>query len=731
MNIKKITRFISLAALFLIPVFPLIVANQFFFPFITGKAFYFRVLVEIAFASWAIAALMDARYRPRLNALTVGVTVLALVTLAADLLGVNPIRSIWSNFERMEGWMVIVHLWMFFIASSSLFGSGETGLRLWHRWMNVSIAAAILVGCYGFAQLFGWAAIHQGSTRIDASLGNAAYMAVYMLLNAGMAAYLLFVARARGSSSVRQWLYGVLALIFSFLLFQTATRGTIIGLLGGIMLALFLYAAFGRNEPRKSRRISGGILIAIVLLGAAFWLNRNQPFIQRNDVLQRIASISWSDAQGQARNYIWPMALTGFAERPVLGWGQENFNYIFNANYNPKMWTQEQWFDRAHSVYLDWLTASGAVGLLAYLALYVLALLAIWKSGLTFAEKCVLVGLGAGYAVHNIFVFDNLASYALFFALLGFASSLRRGDPEPVLGGAREVGTEVIEYVAAPVVIIALALGIYLLNVRPIKANTSLIVALQSCAGASSGHAPDPALFDAVLSLNTYVADQETREQILQCANTVITAQQLPAQTKQDFFMLASDAIASQIAAAPKDARMYVLGGSFLTSIGQVAQAEPLLEKAHALSPGKQMIDLELATAYINDGKIDQALALLEEAYAADPTYPEAKTSYAAGLVLAGQESRAHQLFGDDPGLFETARMAQIFASAKQYVKAVLILQKLVAAAPSDTSLTVQLAQVQYQAGMIAQAVQTLLALEKYHPELKAQVEATIKQIQK
>src|ERR1035437_9941234 len=130
MPIKSITRFISLAALFLVPVFPLIVANSFFFPFITGKAFYFRLLIEIAFASWVILAFLDAKYRPKLNGLTIGITIFALVTLVADLVGVSPLRSLWSNFERMEGWITVIHLWMFFMVASNVFGTEEEGRQM-------------------------------------------------------------------------------------------------------------------------------------------------------------------------------------------------------------------------------------------------------------------------------------------------------------------------------------------------------------------------------------------------------------------------------------------------------------------------------------------------------------------------------------------------------------------------------------------------------------------------
>ena len=41
-------RYVVLGALFLIPFIPLYVANSLFFPFITGKGFAFRILVEVA-----------------------------------------------------------------------------------------------------------------------------------------------------------------------------------------------------------------------------------------------------------------------------------------------------------------------------------------------------------------------------------------------------------------------------------------------------------------------------------------------------------------------------------------------------------------------------------------------------------------------------------------------------------------------------------------------------------
>jgi O-antigen ligase len=594
MPLKKIIRAITVTAVFLLPLFPLIVANSFFFPFITGKAFFFRILVEIAFAGWIMLCFMDAKYRPKWTALTVGVTVFALVALVADLLGVNPLRSIWSNFERMEGWVTIAHLWGLFLVVSNVFGSYvEEGKKMWHRWFATNLGVATIVSVYGLLQIANVVAIHQGSVRVDASLGNSAYMGVYMLFSVGLAVFMFLSSQNRWSYKISGrdvnlmlywafvilsiivlaifsnskditgfstslstyistnplWFiigllvtgisiaypYRVLPLLFTYIIFQTQTRGTILGLIGGILLALFLYAILGKKESKTSRYISGGVIVAIIFVGIFFWSNRESGFVQSSPVLNRLATISISDVKTQARGYIWPMAISGAMERPILGWGQENFNYIFNANYHPAMYAQEQWFDRAHSVFLDWLVATGVIGFVAYLSLYVLLLMKIWKSGLTVAEKSALTGLVVGYAIHNVFVFDNIASYIMFFAILAFADSQssvhHKHDHKPThIFGSGSVSKDAVEYVVAPIVIVCFVLVVYFVQYRVMNANSRLIDALVACSG---GGTPDAGLYQRALAVGAYTANQEIREQLLSCGVRVISAPQAPNIMKQ------------------------------------------------------------------------------------------------------------------------------------------------------------------------------------------------------
>ncbi|MCX6719384.1 MAG: tetratricopeptide repeat protein, partial [Candidatus Taylorbacteria bacterium] len=232
-----------------------------------------------------------------------------------------------------------------------------------------------------------------------------------------------------------------------------------------------------------------------------------------------------------------------------------------------------------------------------------------------------------------------------------------------------------------------------------------------------------------VFALNVYTANQEAREQLLSCASSIIGNQQTPGPTKQAFFQESMKALQDQIAATPKDARIYVLAGSFLNNLQQFELARPILEKAHALTPEKQTVDFELATNYLNTGSTTEAVALLKKAYEGDPTYAQARTSYGIGLMIIGKEAEARQMFNNDPAIFETAQAASLFASLKEYDKAIAVYQKLIVATPSDYNLKLGLARVQFTAGMKSQAIETMRTIEKTNPELKEQVEAAIKTI--
>ncbi len=734
MIIHKTLRNTTLALLFLIPFIPLYVDNGLFFPFITGKAFAFRFIVEIAFALWLLLLLRDKKYAPKFSAISLIATLFVIAIFVADVAGVNPLRSLWSNFERMEGWVVLIHLWAYFIVATSMFGSSKDNAENKHSWQiffNITLVAASIVGIYGFFQIFGWAAIHQGSSRIDASLGNAAYMAVYMLIHTFIAFFMSIDASKKNKKGLF-WTYIILGIIFAYLLFETATRGTILGLAGGIMLASGIYAVFGKGESKKMRWVSGGIIAIIILAGVALVSAKETSFVKNNQTLNRLATISWKESQGQARGYIWPMAVKGAFESPktaIIGSGQENFNYIFNAKYDPKMWSQEQWFDRAHSVFLDWLVAGGLVGLLLYLSLFIFAIIFIWKSNaVTFKKKSVLTGLVVAYGIHNIFVFDNLISYISFFTILAFIHNLYANTPIKWLQKSdtqTENAIVVRDYIFLPVIVILFLVTMYFINVRPIQANHRLISAMISCSG---GTTPSAQLYGNALKLNQTVSNQEIREQLLACGANVLLGGYSET-VKVDFYNLAKKEIETQIATTPNDARSYVLGGGFYNNIGDWNTGRPLLEKAHELSPTKQTISFELATNYLNSGKEKEGAILLENAYNDAPENKTARIAYVASLILTGQESKAQEIMKNNPDIKYDDRILGVYVRLKQYQKVIDGYKILIEKEPTNIAFYGNLAAAYVENGQLSLAISLLESMKTKFPQVKDQIEQAIKDV--
>lgn len=673
--------------------------------------------------------LRDKKFVPKFSWITIAVSSFAVIALIADIFGVNPLRSIWSNFERMEGWMAIIHAWAYFMVIGAVF----IEKKLWQRFFNISLIAAACVSLYGFIQLGGGAMIHQGSTRIDASLGNAIYLAVYMLFHTFIALYLLAIAWGKKHYGMVT-LYGILALIFVFMIFETATRGTLIGLVGGGLVTLLVLTIFDKTH-KTLRVVSGSLIGLVIILGVLFYTNKDAGFIQKNETLRRMASISWQDTKTQARGFIWPMAINEVFDSPktaIIGLGQENFNYIFNENYNPKMWNQEQWFDRVHNIYLDWLVAGGLLGLISYLALFVFSLISVWKADISIKERAVLLGLLVAYGIHNFFVFDNLVSYVFFFSILAFAHFLSGGASlqwiEKRIHLHKENFVIVRDYLVFPLMIIVFFVTLYFINVRPVQANLRLVESLRACVPQNS-IAKITESYKKALALDQSMSNQEIREQLIHCGETVANGQYSGAD-KQQFLDYILAEVENQISETPNDARIYTLAGGFFNVIGNRIQAERLLTKAHELSPRKQSISLQLASMYVNASELDKALELFKQAYEGDPTYENAKTAYLSTLVISGKEEEAKKIFGNDPALYENVQIAQLYVSFKNYPKAIALLKKLLVQNPKNLEAGIRLAQTQYMAGLKYDAIATLRQVAVNNPELKAEIDLAIKDIE-
>lgn len=808
-NRNKFLRGVMYACLAIIPFLAFYVAgfgfgvewNSLLFPYITGKNFAFRILVEIAAAAWIMLMILDKNFRPKKSALLWIYSAFVFVLLLADIFSVDPLRSFFSNFERMEGFISHAHLFLYFLMLITLFKDKAS----WAKYKFILFLSNIPVLLLSLLQLLGLPnfapmkylpalrdaigskfAPSQGGVQLDASLGNSTYLAIYAVFFIFLFV-LAYIENKKEKNANNNWVYLLMALLNLVVLFYTQTRGAQVGFAAGVFVSALIILIGSRKfkDLKNKRRVSLAIVVLVVLGYVGLVAFGNASFIQNSSTLSRLSKISTfanpttlvstfsklkaelynpsstyeslmsisGDGTFTSRLLNIKMSLEGFKERPILGWGQDNYYHVFSKYNDARMYAQEPWFDRSHNVFMDWLIAAGALGLIAYLALYVGAIWMMWfskggkahKSSFDFIEKSLLTGLLIAYFIHNIFVFDNLISYLLFFIVLAFIAS-KYSVRKEVKGAEKlsnsEAKSKMILF--GPVVLLALLAGLYLVNIKYIEANRNIIRGLSP--KAIAGEDPVTTLGRSLISFKKAaaaggIAQMESREQLTQTAlglyNEISTAQ-IP-QTEEylpvyrlvsDFISTAKDSYEELLDKKP-DPRSTSIFAAFLGAIGDNGLALKYGEMAHDMAPMKQSITITYIKELLTAGKYEEANNLAKEMYDSDRGYVNAKSVYALTNLYAGNFDLGEEMLMNLDGTMNVDQsLYEAYKAANETNRLISILKKNLEVNPDDINSAVLLSGVYVDLGNKAAAITVLRNLAKAQPELATQIEEYIKTIQ-
>lgn len=629
--LETILRRIVIVGAFLTLLIPFVVTESSFFPFVVGKAVVFRTLVGVMLGAWASLAFINPAYRPRWSPVMLSAVIFLVIVGIADALGLNPLRSFWSNFERMEGFVTIFSVISYLFVVASVMRSE----RLWMRFLNASIVASVVSSFIAFSDV---ASTLQGRLiRVDATLGNPTYLAVYLLINIFVAGLLAYRARATKALVATY----VLAIIIQLAaLYYTGTRGAFLGLFVGVGLAALVMLIRGGEYPR-TRRIAGAIIALVIITVGGFFMMRHTSFVQDNPTLARVANISFADNTVKSRITLWTsIGWNAFLERPILGWGQDNFIVAFGKYYDPLMYGQEPWFDRAHNVFVDWFVAAGVVGVIAYLGLFGASLWVLWKGGLTFPEKAILTGLLGAYVCNNIFVFDNLTSYMYFALFLAYvhvrASSSDDDTPKRAESSERDV------FVVLGFGIVAVAL-IWFSAIRPMARSMTLIDALRIDYN-SHDQVGALAFYEKALAYGNITGLEETREQLSQTALRALDNPQIDDAGRNAVVGRALTELVDSATAEPNNTRRLYFLAHTLKSANRPDDARVVFDQALALNPTRQNFLYEVAQIYLAEGDFQKAIDTFKTAYDAQTENDTAFQYYAGALMLSGKTREAEDL---------------------------------------------------------------------------------------
>ena len=150
-NARSVAKFF----IYLAPLSILIVASDMFFPFIVGKAIFFRVVVTLATLSFAAHLLFwsteeekrDAKEIAK-NPVFLSISVFTLVFLVASAFAVNPQVAFWSNFERGEGGLQMIYYALFFMLLAFLLKTKKE----WTSYLLYIVPIGAMVSLYAIGQ---------------------------------------------------------------------------------------------------------------------------------------------------------------------------------------------------------------------------------------------------------------------------------------------------------------------------------------------------------------------------------------------------------------------------------------------------------------------------------------------------------------------------------------------------------------------------------------------------
>jgi len=678
-----IIYFGSILVLFL----PLLVLRTTVYPFVFPKAIFFQVIVEIIFAIWLGLAIYEPKFRPNWkNPLLIGLAVFVGVLILSGIFGLDIQRSFYSTQERMTGIITWLHLLAWFIVLLSISKEKRIKSLIW-----ITLFVSLLIGLYGIGQHFGLPfLIKEGGGRMSSTLGNPIFLGAYAMGHFFLGLFLFLRERRK-----IRFLSLILALFNLAVVFFAASRGVMIGVIGGIV---FFVGVFVFTLEKKRLKYALSILFIFLVVGAIFatiYIQgktfENAPSIFRTG-LYRFAHLKHAYKD---RLIAWQIGISGFKDRPILGWGWANYNLIFNKYYNPyflKKGIYATWFDHSHNQLLDILSLGGILGFLSYLSIFLIILL-LWKKNLRYCKRkeklaiSALIALNISYFVQNLFVFDTPAPLIVFILNLSILSFYTREQKE-VLKEKRQVSFPIPLFIF--LVFVILGFSLWHFNFLPFK---------KSKQGALAVHFSKTDFSQSIYWFQQSLDSSSFTNPEIRCLLARAVSKNKPPKTSEDIYRLGLNLAVSELEKStkehPLDCRYWLYLGQLYNLSSpwdkeKVDLAEKALNKALALSPSRQQIYYELSHTALLKGEYEKALDWSRQAVVLEGEIGMSWWNLGISYLASGQEKRAIKaidkaLWG--LGYYQPGAdifLAQAYEKVGNYEKAVYFCDKLFYYSPED-----------------------------------------------
>ena len=407
-----------------------------------------------------------------------------LFVIISAIFSQDPRFSFFSSPARAGGSLNLLFYFVFSIILA-LFIKDKNWEKLWNINFFVASLASLLAIVQSFNLLKNVFISYEGGAT-PSFLGNSTFLAIYMLFMA-IWSFVLFLQKREKKQKL---IYGGFFLLFVLTIFLTGSRATYLALLVSFFFFLFLYPI--RIKQIKTLKIIAGSLLLIAIISIIVF-NSLPQLSEKGDFFSRLAnrlSIQRvaTDLFG-TRFAVWQITLKAIKDRPLLGWGPENFYIGFEKYYEPTAPNlQKLWWDRPHNIFLDIAANSGLIALFFYIAFWLILLWSLQRFKYAKQREAEhentqikahgLQTMFIGYLTALIFNFDSFSTYLISFFFIGYSFYLLssgRGTVE--IKNSQKIVNYKNKKAFTGFFAVILLLFLFFWNIKPLYINESVVYA--------------------------------------------------------------------------------------------------------------------------------------------------------------------------------------------------------------------------------------------------------------
>jgi O-antigen ligase len=375
----------------------------------------------------------------RKNYLGLWLILYLVAILTSAVLGTDFAHSFWSSNDRMTGIISVIHYILLFFAVTPFLQKSD-----WKYVMRAVLLSGFVLAVFAFLGRDGLGLYVGSMVQGGSFLGNTTYNGMYLVL----VIFLSLIGVSLENTKAWRIIYslGILTIflnpdLFNFnffrglvslgniwkdpLIFTGLARASSVVLWGGLIMIGLVTLMHKLRSPKL--RIVGILTLIIIIFGAYAY-----GFASLLSSSGRVYE-AYVEESGEARPIVWQIALESIKERPVFGFGSDNFNYAYQNHLDARVISLEnpEWFDRAHNFVLDQLVENGILGmaLVALIFVYVtyLSLRLYYKTGVLYFTFLPLILILHFLQMQTSFQTDS-ALFLVFIVFIFLASDSKLGE---------------------------------------------------------------------------------------------------------------------------------------------------------------------------------------------------------------------------------------------------------------------------------------------------------------